>query len=526
MKMITKRCNLSTMTIPRLIVLLLYLSDLVEAREKLVSRDLDFIQNVYDMQRLGDQVDENVLSRKAPIAAPVSYPIPSSISSAQPQSPINIPNPDSRPPIYAKKKDYSESEKHKKSKSGPKGKEKGKGNGSKKSAKGKGGTWDDDWAGGPKGKGKGGMGDDDWIGVGKGKGTIGPYTDHPSLSPAEDGCISPMAQSIRDNVAGLIAINPSRCCSYQGPIAVYITHAMRDSRTASGFESFWDAVYTEIRSVSTSLQTCFVFTGVDATDSEEISKILINANLFVSQLPDVVSMMVTDPTKSVELMNTIRTISDSNESPSIGVFNVGYSNIIIESVVNGKGRLPFVGYLNDEDYGKEAAMITRNLLNGMLAKPLCFNARIGVLDYIGARCAAYYDEVTDQMIEPVVGVGCSATSTVTDIYNQIVTSNANAVWSHIDCCSAVADAVELVRSTNAANGSSTTIVVGCQDDDTSGGKIDFVTTQPITLLGYSTSSWANFPVIQAQSGKNGRLPQYFPSLQSLVHTAIFNVLIQ
>ena len=69
------------------------------------------------------------------------------------------------------------------------------------------------------------------------------------------------------------------------------------------------------------------------------------------------------------------------------------------------------------------------------------------------------------------------------------------------------------------------IVVGCMDEDTSGGLVDFVTAQPVDLQAYSSSSWVNFPVIQSIEEEDGRGEQFFPSLESLVNTAIFNLVV-
>lgn len=488
-------------------------------------------------------------SVKNPTPSSVKIPAPSSSAKA-PIPPIykpsSITNPPAkvRPPIHIKKKmKSSKSDKSKKSKKLPKdGKgSKGKGKGGK-GGKGKGGQGDDTYyyddayyEDDATGKGKGGSYDDDYAGKGKGKGGGGRQSDSPvptpmMMAPAPNGggfpgCQSEIASSIEANVKHVIAINPIWCCNYVGPTAVYVTNALSDPMTPTGLEPFWDAMYMQIAAASEPQDICFVMTGIktqDGVDRTDISTVLINANLYASSILDVVSIMSTDPTSTVELINTIRSISDTPEFPSIGIFNSGYNNIIIESVVSGKGRIPYVGYLNDEDFGKQAASISLNLLNGLEAVPLCFNARVDSLDTIGKRCAAYYDDITSAVIEPIAGVPCSATSSVQDIYNQIIAGGVNAVFTQLECCSVVADAVSLVKS----NGTQPyTIVVGCMDDDTSGGKIDFVTTQPLTLQAFQTASFANFPVIQGMMGKNGRLPQYFPSTQSLVNTEIFNVLI-
>jgi len=351
-------------------------------------------------------------------------------------------------------------------------------------------------------------------GKGKGKGNGG--------GPPGSNCNSAVAESILDIVPEVITQNPERCCDFDGPTAFFVTHAQRNDETPSGFEPFWNDIYEQIAATAMKSNVCFVMSGYDpslAGPERTLSQILIDTNILVSQLEDVPAMMSTDPTEIVELIQTIRSISESSTLPSIGVFNAGYNNIIIEAVVSGFERLPYVGYLNDADYGTEAARVSLQLLNGVPARPLCFNARIGELDFIGERCAAYYDEITDETIEPEIGVGCSFNSTVDQILAQIISVQANAVWTHVDCCSVVADAVESARNLGR------TIVVGCQDEDTSGGRVDFVTTQPIQLQGYHASSWANFPVIKSLQGRDGRGEQYFPGLQSLVNTAIFNIII-
>jgi hypothetical protein len=366
-----------------------------------------------------------------------------------------------------------------------------------------------------KGKGKGGSG------KGKGKGTMGKSKKGKSKGKGSSSCASPVAAAILASVDEVTTQNPDRCCMYSGPTAVYVTHALPGD-TDSGFEEFWDQIYNEIDRASFPVYVCFVMTGVtSAVDSfEKLTKVMMEVNDVVSALDVVPAMMVADPTDSVELINQIRSISNDAALPSIGVFNAGYDNIIIESIVSGQGRLPFVGYLEDADYGTKAGRISLELLGGVPAKPLCFNARLGVVDSIGERCAAYYDEITDQPVDPAFGIGCSTETAAGEIFALLVEQDTNAVWSHVDCCAAVADAADMMRRMNR------NIIVGCMDEDTSGGKIEFVTAQPIQLQGYSTSTWANFPVIQAREGNDGRAEQFFPSLQSLVNTAIFNIRIR
>jgi len=385
---------------------------------------------------------------------------------------------------------------------------------------------------GGKGNGKGGKKG----GKGKGKGNQ-TYPPHPesyvptSYSPPVSSptppptisstCSSPVADAIRAGVPEVITKNPYRCCNFDGPTAVFVTHAEADSSTPSGFEVYWNSVYDAILQTSKPAGVCFVMTGIDSsvTTAKTVSEVLIATNALVSQLSSVPAMMATDPTDSVPLMNQLRSISDSPDSPSIGVFNAGYNNIIIESLVTGNSRLPYVGLLDDANYGHTAAKATLELLDGVPARPLCFNGRIGMIALVGERCQAYYEAVTDTAIEPATGVGCSSSSSASDILNAITENNANAVWTHVDCCSAVAEAVAQAR----ANGM--TIIGGCQDKDTSGGLIDFVTAQPIELQGYQASSWVNLPVVQSENGGDGRGGQYFPGLQSFINTEIYNIIL-
>jgi hypothetical protein len=348
-------------------------------------------------------------------------------------------------------------------------------------------------------------------GKGKGKGK--------GVQPPID-CMSAVAKAIVDAVPEVITENPQRCCDTFEPTAVFVTHAQRSDETASGFEPFWDRFYDVISATSEALGVCFVMTGVDQTIAERgLSEILIDANDVVSNLHDVPAMMSTDPTDSVALLRQIRSISSSPTLPSIGVFNAGFANLLIEAIVSGMQRIPFVGLMDDTDFGTSAGKLTLDLLDGTPGRPLCFNAR-PELPFIGDRCAAYYEAITIEPIDPPTGEICSADSLVEDILARIVDTGANAVWSHVDCCTTVAQAAELASRIDGR-----IIVVGCQDRDTTGGKIDFVTAQPIELQAYSATTWASFPVIQALQGRDGRGEQYFPSLASLVNTAVFNTII-
>jgi hypothetical protein len=261
-------------------------------------------------------------------------------------------------------------------------------------------------------------------------------------------------------------------------------------------------------------------TGFDAgAGTRNVGQVLLDTIGVASTIPEVPSIMVTDPTTDVVLMQGIRSISRNSLLSSIGVFNAGYNNVVVESIVSGQDRLPYIGYLSDADYGTEAGRVSLRLLDGVPSVPLCFNARIGVISTVGERCAAFYAEVTSNTITPQEGVACSSTSDPQAIAAQIVAAGANTIWSHVDCCQVVADAVELAR----AQGLS--IIVGCQDLDTTGGNIDFVTQQPIQLQGYQAAVMASFPVIQAGRGQDGRGDQFFPSLQTLVNTGIFSTVL-
>jgi hypothetical protein len=328
-------------------------------------------------------------------------------------------------------------------------------------------------------------------------------------------CTSSTAHAILDAVPDATATNPVTCCSQGGPTAVYVTHALPDAATDSGFEVFWDEMYREVDQTSRMDGVCFVMTGISPDSNRTLTEILIDVTTYVSQLPDVPSMMVTDPTDATSLLNTIRTISNDMGAALIGIFNAGYNNIIIESIVSAMGRLPFVGYLDDADYGTEAAKTSTALLNGVEAKPLCFNARLNTeMTLIGERCSAYYDEISNAPVDPPTGVACSSTSTSSDLFGLISNADANVVFADTPCCAAATDAVLMGRRMGK------TIVLGCMDEGPSG--VDFVTTQSVALQAYTAASWASFPVIEAQMRREGRSRQYFPSLQSLVNTPIYN----
>jgi hypothetical protein len=334
---------------------------------------------------------------------------------------------------------------------------------------------------------------------------------------SDNSCSSPLAVAITNQIPDVITWNPPGCCMYRGISAVYVTHAM-PGQSASGFEIYWNEMALVIAAASSSQGSCFVMTGVDGTRS--VGNVLVETNAYVSERSDVSAIMSTDPTDSADLVSELRRISNNPNLPPIGVFNAGYNNIILESIVSGQERLPYTGNLDEKEFGKRAGEVSLALLDGELATPLCFNARLGVLEFVGERCAAYYGELTSQTIEQASGVSCSAGTTANEIYQMISEQEVNAVWSHVDCCNAVADAASLWRRMGKK------IVVGCMDQDTSGGKVDFVTMQPLDLQGYSASSWANLPAIKAQQPQSSDNRRYFPGLQSLINTTVYNEIIQ
>lgn len=385
-----------------------------------------------------------------------------------------------------------------------------------------------------KGKGKGGVADDDAVIYNddyyNGGGNMGPCAIHTAIQ-------------ISTAVPEIITRNPISCCYSTNTevVAVYITHALPSKYTTSGFEPFWDQIYSEIERTSRAQHVCFVMTGLNGIpttnedDRRSIEQILFDTIGYTSELPNVAAIMTTDPTtENTNLMDEVRRIYNNPRLPSIGVFNAGYNNIIIESIVQNEGRLPYIGYLDDVEYGRQAGRVTLDLLNGTAAippVPLCFNARIGVIDALGDRCAAYYNELSSTEVVAVpdeIGVPCRPNSTMMDLttlLSDTTRGSINAVWAPLECCLSVTNAVEALLQQSS---SSRRIIVGCQDDDPTNGRINFYTAQPIALQGYMTASWANFPVLQQQSAPNvndPKEPQYFPALQSLVHTAIYNTVV-
>ncbi|GAX28265.1 hypothetical protein FisN_27Hh084 [Fistulifera solaris] len=333
----------------------------------------------------------------------------------------------------------------------------------------------------------------------------------------EPGCRSAVATAILDIVPEVITVNPPSCCNYEGPLGIYVTHALPSNDTSSGLEPFWDAIYKQIATTSEQSDACFVMTGYEPS-ARSPSDILTDVTVLASSFQNVVAMMVSDPTSEQQLINEIRFITKDPALPSIGVFNAGYNNIVAEALVSGELLIPYVGVTNDADFGVMAAKFTKDALDGKEAKPLCFNGRTD-LEFIGERCVAYYSELGEDSIRPIIGVSCAEDSPVEELFNILVEEEVNAVYSTNNCCTVVAAAVAMARSMGQS-----IATVGCQEADTTGGQIDFVTAQPVQIQGHTPASWVNFPVLQAQLGQRGR--QFFPSLDSIVHTDIFTIPIQ
>jgi hypothetical protein len=338
-------------------------------------------------------------------------------------------------------------------------------------------------------------------------------------------CKSNVANEIM-NVKEAMTINPERCCDNTGPTAVIITHAQWDPTTPTGLEPYWNSFYYLLDEYTEIWDVCFVLTGVNQTASEEtrksMSNVLMQINSLVAILPNVPAMMSTNPTTDVKLVQLFRTISDTADATSIGGFNAGYAQIIAESAVSGKEPLPYIGVLDDESYGVNAATLTLQLLNEEPVVPLCFNARPD-LSYVGERCAAYYNTVTNgSPPDRSFGVTCRSDSSVDAVLALLLDRQANALFSHVDCCRPVT-----LAATKAMLEYNQTIVVGCQDDiDTiPPASVNFVTTQPIELQAYQVASWVSLPVVEATERTDGRDDTLFPSLQSLVNAAVFNVVV-
>jgi hypothetical protein len=348
----------------------------------------------------------------------------------------------------------------------------------------------------------------------------------PGITRNSEGCTSPLGELLLQ-VEGIVTQNPSWCCDYYGSYAVYITHAQASTTapydTPSGFEPFWDQIYQTISDLNRLTGTCFVMTGVDVGSEEEqrpLAELLSETNVIASVVLEVQSMMSTDPTQGMDLANLFRLITDTEGTPSIGIFNAGFDNLNAESIVTGQERLPYIGYTDDWKFGTEAAAMTIVLLQGVPPRAVCFNARPD-LDYIGLRCSQYYQTISPDPPKNEFGILCQDDSSVASIIAYLREEDINAVYTHGDCCRVVAEAVEAVRSLDPSR----RIVAGCMDEDTSAGGINFVTTQPYELQAVQAHSWAVLPVVETEMGADGKAEEFFPSLLSLVETAIYSEVI-
>jgi len=343
-------------------------------------------------------------------------------------------------------------------------------------------------------------------------------TGAPTPPPIAGECRSVYTTYVLARVPEAIAKTPARCCYFEGPTAAIVTHAEASAETESGFEIFWQEQYQVLDWSSSKAGVCFFMTGYDATlnTTRSLSEVLIDVNQVVSSISAVPAMMSTDPTPDLELIRELRSISENPGLPSLGVFNAGYSNIALETIMSGQKPLPYIGYLTEVSYGSSAAGATLELLDNITPQPLCLNARVDTVPLVGRRCAAYYTALNKKDTNPLTGVSCSAESTATQIYTLILSLDVNAVWAHGDCCAALGRAAEQARRIGR------TLVAGCMDEETGGSSIDFVTKQAQVLQGYATSAWSNFPVIQQLRGNDGRGTQFFPSLSSLVNTAVYS----
>jgi hypothetical protein len=198
-------------------------------------------------------------------------------------------------------------------------------------------------------------------------------------------------------------------------------------------------------------------------------------------------------------MELVRSISDDATLPAIGVFNAGYSNIIVDSIVTGEYRLPYIGSIDEADYGASAAVMTRQLLDSATPVPMCFLATEDP-----QRCYKYYADLSAPDSPPFP---CNATSS--EIAYDIP-SSVNAIFAPSACCAAVLSAVAALSQQD--------IVVGCQDYDVVRG-LDYVTLQPIALQAATAAVWNNFAVAFGMAGA-----QSFPGLQTLVNTNVYSIL--
>lgn len=301
-----------------------------------------------------------------------------------------------------------------------------------------------------------------------------------------------------------------------------MTHSQGDNTTSSGLELYWENFYFEIDSITTQTNVCFVFTGVgESNTNRSIADVLSDVITAAAAIDDVQSIMTTDPTSDIALVSTVRQLTQEPSSPSIGVFNAGSNNIIVEAIVSGMDRLPFIGSADDAAYGTQAAAIVLQLQgNETEARPLCLNARPDV-DIVGQRCEAFYEGLGVNDVSPTTGIVCGINTTADQIASVLVGEEVNSILAHVDCCTLAADAIEIAQSQNYTD----KVILGCTDEDTTGARVDFVTRIPLQLQAYSAASWIINPVLQSLDGKNGRSNEFFPDLRSFLNTAVYNYII-
>jgi hypothetical protein len=345
-----------------------------------------------------------------------------------------------------------------------------------------------------------------------------PMHQPPTRMPKPGECRSLETKSLLRQVPQAIAMNPSRCCNFDGPVFAIITHAQPDTDSGSGFESFWNSIYYEIEAASKKTNTCFFMTGIDLSNGRgsTVSEIFINVNQIISEMDSVPSMMTTDPTDSIHLLSTVRSISNNPDMPSIGIFNSGYENVIVESLRSDDLRLPYIGSTSEQIYGQKGASATLNLLDNVPPAPLCLVPQ----NSLNTRCHTFYSNLGLSLSEEksLDGLHCNLRTTGDDILSYVIENDANSVWAHQECCEAAMIAADTARRLGRMT------VIGCMDVSPRDFQVDFVTTQSITLQAHAVHAWASFPVIQEMKGRDGRQSEYFPSLRSLINIVIHNIM--
>lgn len=332
-------------------------------------------------------------------------------------------------------------------------------------------------------------------------------------------CESATVDAIIEQVPEVIARAPDNCCSFSGPTAVLVTHAYGDiEETESGFDSFWDSFYDVLRLASDAYDVCVIFTGIsqEFNMNRSTTDVLLDVTQAVSQLEEVPVFMTTDPTENLALINAIRVISADPMAPLVGVFHSGYAKILIESIISGLERIPFVGNKDERDYGVLAAAATKDLLGGVAVVPLCLNGRPD-LSTIAVRCQSFYEETTIlRNVRPVSGLPCSRSSDPEALAQLVADTGVNAVFAHSECCAMATQAVLAARSAT-----NRTVLIGCMDEESMERFPDFTIKAPVTLQAFQVINFMTLPLLQAQSENEGRLDSFFPSLSTQVLTNVF-----